>query len=144
MATYFPKGNVVKRGWYIIDAQDQVLGRLATHAANLLTGKLKPEWVPYMDMGDHVIVINAEKVKLTGRKLEQKIYRHHSGYPGGLKSVTAKEMKQKRPVKMLEEAIRGMLPKNKLGRAMGKKLKVYAGTDHPHKAQKPEVIQVIR
>jgi large subunit ribosomal protein L13 len=144
MATYFPKGNVVKRGWYIIDAQDQVLGRLATHAANLLTGKLKPDWVPYMDMGDHVIVINAEKVKLTGRKLEQKIYRHHSGYPGGLKSVTAKEMKQKRPVKMLEEAIRGMLPKNKLGRAMGKKLKVYAGTDHPHKAQKPEVIQVIR
>jgi large subunit ribosomal protein L13 len=144
MATYFPKGNVVKRGWYIIDAQDQVLGRLATHAANLLTGKLKPEWVPYMDMGDHVIVINAEKVKLTGRKLEQKIYRHHSGYPGGLKSVTAKEMKQKRPVKMLEEAIRGMLPKNKLGRAMGKKLKVYAGTDHPHKAQKPEIIQVTR
>jgi large subunit ribosomal protein L13 len=144
MATYFPKGNVVKRRWYLIDAEDQVLGRLAAYAATLLTGKLKPEWVPYMDMGDHVIVINAEKVKLTGRKLEQKTYRHHTGYPGGLKSVMAKEMKQRRPVKMLEEAIRGMLPKNKLGRAMGKKLKVYAGTDHPHKAQKPEVIQVTR
>ena len=143
MATYFPKGKEVSRKWYLIDAQDQVLGRLATHVANLLSGKLKPEWVPYMDMGDHVIVINAAKVKLTGRKMEQKVYRHHTGYPGGLRSRLAKDMKKRRPEQMVEEAVKGMLPKNKLGRAMGKKLKVYSGGDHPHEAQKPELTHLV-
>jgi len=144
MATYFPQGKGVSRKWYLIDAQDQVLGRLATQAANLLTGKLKPEWVPYMDMGDHVIVINAEKIRLTGRKMEEKIYRHHTGFPGGLRSRSVREMKQKRPTQIVEEAVKGMLPKNKLGRAMGKKLKIYSGVAHPHAAQKPELIQVVR
>lgn len=144
MATYFPKGKEVVRKWYLIDARDQVLGRLASHVANLLTGKLKPDWVPYMDTGDHVIVINAEKVKLTGRKMEQKVYRHHTGYPGGLRSKLAKEMKQKRPQQMVEEAVKGMLPKSKLGRAMSRKLRVYSGADHPHGAQMPELTQIVR
>ena len=144
MGTYFPHGKGINRKWYLIDAQDQVLGRLATHAANLLTGKLKPDWVPYMDMGDHVIVINAEKVRLTGRKMEEKVYRHHTGYPGGLRARPAKEMKQRRPTQLVEEAVKGMLPKNKLGRAMGKKLKVYSGIAHPHAAQMPELIEIVR
>jgi large subunit ribosomal protein L13 len=120
------------------------LGRLASHAANLLSGKLKPTWVPYMDMGDHVIIINAEKIRLTGRKPEQKVYYRHSGYPGGLKSITARDLKAKQPHRMVEQAIKGMLPKNKLGRAMAKKLKVYAGESHPHSAQQPEVSTIIR
>jgi len=144
MGTYFPHGKGANRRWYLIDAQDQVLGRLATHAANLLTGKLKPDWVPYMDMGDHVIVINAEKVRLTGRKMEEKVYRHHTGYPGGLRIRPVKEMKQRRPTQIVEEAVKGMLPKNKLGRAMGRKLKVYAGIAHPHAAQMPELIEISR
>jgi len=144
MVTYFPRKNELSRKWYIVDAQDQVLGRLASHAANLLSGKLKPTWVPFMDMGDHVIVINAEKIKLTGRKPEQKIYYRHTGYPGGLKSVTARDLKAKHPHRMVEQAIKGMLPKNKLGRAMAKKLKVYAGESHPHSAQQPEVSTISR
>ena len=140
MATYFPQGKGVSRKWYLIDAQDQVLGRLATQAANLLTGKLKPEWVPYMDMGDHVIVINAEKIRLTGRKMEEKIYRHHTGFPGGLRSRSVREMKQKRPTQIVEEAVKGMLPKNSLGRKLNKKLKVYVGAAHPHEAQQPVLV----
>ena len=132
MSTYFPKGSEVSRRWFVVDAQDQALGRLASHVANLLAGKLKPTWVPFMDMGDHVIIINAEKVKLTGKKLEQKMYYRYSGYPGGMRSVSAQDLKAKRPDRMVEIAIKGMLPKNKLGRAMASKLKVYAGATHPH------------
>lgn len=139
MPTYFPKGSEVSRRWYVIDAQDQVLGRLASHVANLLAGKLKPTWVPFMDMGDHVIIINAEKIKLTGKKLEQKMYYRYSGFSGGMKSVSANDLKAKRPDRMLEIAIKGMLPKNKLGRAMASKLKVYSGGTHPHTAQQPEI-----
>jgi len=139
MSTYFPKGSEVSRRWFVVDAQDQVLGRLASHVANLLAGKLKPTWVPFMDMGDHVIIINAEKVKLTGKKLEQKMYYRYSGFPGGMKSVSAHDLKAKRPDRMVEIAVKGMLPKNKLGRAMASKLKVYAGATHPHTAQQPEV-----
>lgn len=142
MPTFFPKGNEVSRRWYLVDAQDQVLGRLASHVANLLAGKLKPTWVPFMDMGDHVIIINAEKVKLTGKKLEQKKYYRYSGYPGGMRSVSAHDLKAKRPDRMVEIAIKGMLPKNKLGRAMASKLKVYAGATHPHAAQQPEVLVI--
>ena len=139
MSTYFPKGSEVSRRWFVVDAQDQALGRLASHVANLLAGKLKPMWVPFMDTGDHVIIINAEKVKLTGKKLEQKIYYRYSGFPGGMKSVSAHDLKAKRPDRMVEIAVKGMLPKNKLGRAMASKLKVYAGATHPHTAQQPEV-----
>ncbi len=144
MATYFPKEKELTRRWYVVDAQDQVLGRLASHVANILSGKLKPSWVPFMDTGDHVIVINAEKVHLTGQKLDQKLYRRHSGYPGGLKSISARDLKSSMPQRLVEEAIKGMLPKNKIGRAMVKKLKVYAGEQHPHQAQKPEVSDVSR
>ena len=139
MSTYFPKGSEVSRRWFVVDAQDQALGRLASHVANLLAGKLKPMWVPFMDTGDHVIIINAEKVKLTGKKLEQKMYYRYSGFPGGMKSVSAHDLKAKRPDRMVEIAVKGMLPKNKLGRAMASKLKVYACATHPHTAQQPEV-----
>ena len=142
MSTYFPKVSEISRRWFVVDAQDQALGRLASHVANLLAGKLKPTWVPFMDMGDHVIIINAEKVKLTGKKLEQKMYYRYSGYPGGMKSVSAHDLKAKRPDRMIEIAIKGMLPKNKLGRAMASKLKVYAGGTHPHAAQQPEVLVI--
>jgi large subunit ribosomal protein L13 len=139
MSTYFPKVSEISRRWFVVDAQDQALGRLASHVANLLAGKLKPMWVPFMDTGDHVIIINAEKVKLTGKKLEQKMYYRYSGFPGGMKSVSAHDLKAKRPDRMVEIAVKGMLPKNKLGRAMASKLKVYAGATHPHTAQQPEV-----
>ena len=144
MSTYFPKGSEISRRWFVVDAQDQALGRLASHVANLLAGKLKPTWVPFMDMGDHVIIINAEKVKLTGKKLEQKMYYRYSGFPGGMKSVSAHDLKAKRPDRMVEIAVKGMLPKNKLGRAMASKLKVYAGATHPHTAQQPEVSVINR
>ena len=144
MSTYFPKGSEISRRWFVVDAQDQALGRLASHVANLLAGKLKPTWVPFMDMGDHVIIINAEKVKLTGKKLEQKMYYRYSGFPGGMKSVSAHDLKAKRPNRMVEIAVKGMLPKNKLGRAMASKLKVYAGATHPHTAQQPEVSVINR
>ena len=143
MSTYFPSKSEIAHRWYLVDAEDQVLGRLATHVANLLSGKLKPGWVPFMDSGDHVIVINAEKVKLTGRKLEQKTYHRHTGFPGGLRSTVAKDLQQKHPDRIIELAVRGMLPKNKLGRAMSKKLKVYAGPEHPHSSQRPEASLVI-
>jgi large subunit ribosomal protein L13 len=128
--------------WHVIDAEGQVLGRLATAAARLLQGKHKPTYTPFIDTGDHVVVVNAAKVKLTGRKEDQKIYRQHSGYEGGLREERARLVRQRRPERLVEEAIRGMLPKSTLGDAMYRKLKVYAGADHPHAAQKPSKIEV--
>ena len=140
MSTFVPSGKNLEqsRKWYIIDADGKTVGRLATEAARILMGKNKPTYTPYIDVGDHVIVINAEKVVFTGNKWQDKVYRHHTGWPGGLKEVTAQQQLQKHPDRILQSAILGMLPKNKLGRKMGKKLKIYAGTDHPHQAQVPE------
>jgi large subunit ribosomal protein L13 len=135
--TYTPKASEVSRSWVIIDATDVVLGRLASHAAVILRGKNKATFTPHMDMGDFVIIINAEKVALTGAKLDQKKAYRHSGYPGGLKAVSYSELLEKNPERAVEKAIRGMLPKNSLGRAQLKKLKVYAGSEHPHAAQQP-------
>jgi large subunit ribosomal protein L13 len=137
MKTAFPSKNEIERQWHVIDAEGAVLGRLASRAAMLLMGKTKPTYTPFLDTGDHVIVINAQKVRLTGRKEEQKFYRRHTGYPGGLVEVQARKMRATRPAKMIEEAIAGMLPKTKLGKQMYRKLKVYAGDKHPHQAQKP-------
>ena len=136
--TFSPKPADIQRDWVVIDATDVVLGRLATHAAALLRGKHKPTFAPHMDMGDFVIVINAEKVALTGQKLEKKMAYRHSGYPGGLTATSYVEMLEKHPTRAVEKAIRGMLPKNSLGRAQIKKLKVYAGAEHPHAAQQPK------
>src|ERR1044071_7117243 len=140
MSTFVPSGKNLEqsRKWHIINAEGKTVGRLATEAARLLMGKNKPTYTPYIDVGDHVVIINAEKVVFTGTKLKDKVYRHHTGWPGGLKEMTAEKMMQRYPERGLESAIRGMLPKNKLGKKMGKKLKVYAGADHPHKAQRPE------
>jgi large subunit ribosomal protein L13 len=137
MNTVFPSKNEIDRKWYVLDANDQVLGRLATRAAMLLMGKAKPTYTPFLDTGDHVIVVNADKVRLTGQKEQQKVYRYHTGYPGGLKETPAVKMRAARPVRMIELAIQGMLPKTKLGKQMYRKLKVYAGDRHPHAAQKP-------
>jgi large subunit ribosomal protein L13 len=137
MSTSFPSQNDIPRTWYVIDAQDAVLGRLASKAAMLLMGKNKPIYTPFLDTGDHVVVVNADKVRLTGQKEEDKIYRRHSGYPGGLKEITAKRLRRTRPERMIELAIQGMLPKTKLGKQMYRKLNVYAGPRHPHQAQKP-------
>lgn len=137
MNTQFPSKGEIVRKWHVLDADGQVLGRLASKAAMLLMGKHKPSYTPFLDTGDHVVVINAEKVRLTGRKDDQKLYRRHTGYPGGLIEVGARKMRATRPAKMLEEAISGMLPKNKLGKQMYRKLKVYAGDKHPHQAQQP-------
>jgi len=142
MRTYFPKKEERESKWYLIDAQDKVLGRLSVTIATILTGKNKPSYTPFLDMGGYVIVINASKVKLTGKKLKQKIYYRHSGYPGGLKEIRADKLMAKAPEKMIKLAVRGMLPKNKLGRAFLKKLKVYAGNEHPHQAQKPEPLTI--
>ena len=128
--------------WHVVDADDRVLGRIATAAARLLQGKHKPTYTPFLDGGDHVVVVNAAKVKLTGRKEDQKIYRQHSGYEGGLREERARLVRQRHPERIVEEAIRGMLPKTKLGEAMFRKLKVYAGPDHPHTAQKPSKLEV--
>lgn len=136
--TFSPKPADIQRDWVVIDATDVVLGRLASHAAVLLRGKHKPTFAQHMDMGDFVIIINAEKVALTGSKLEQKKAYRHSGYPGGLTATTYSEMLEKNPARTVEKAIRGMLPKNSLGRAQIKKLKVYAGAEHPHAAQQPK------
>jgi large subunit ribosomal protein L13 len=146
MSTFVPSGKNLEQGrkWHIIDADGQTVGRLATEAARLLMGKNKPTYTPYIDVGDHVIVINAEKVVFTGNKWQDKVYRHHTGWPGGLKEITARKQLQQHPERILESAIRGMLPKNKLGRKMGKKLKVYVGADHPHQAQQPEAFEVKR
>jgi len=137
MNTHFPTKGEIVRQWHVLDADGVVLGRLASMAANMLMGKHKPSYTPFLDTGDHVIVVNAAKVRLTGRKDEQKIYRRHTGYPGGLIETGAVKMRATRPAKMLEHAIAGMLPKNKLGKQMYRKLKVYAGDRHPHQAQKP-------
>ena len=137
--TYSLKKNEIESKWYIIDAADKPLGRVATEAAKLLRGKHKPTYTPNMDNGDHVIILNCENIVLTGHKLDQKIYRHHSGYIGGMKETTAREMLAKSPEKMMMLAIKGMLPKNTLGRQMLKKVRIYAGNEHENIAQKPEV-----
>jgi large subunit ribosomal protein L13 len=137
MSTPFPSKNDMPRNWYVLDAQDVVLGRLATKVAMMLMGKHKPIYTPFIDTGDHVVIVNAEKVRLTGHKEDDKMYRHHSGYPGGLKERTAKKMREVRPQRMVELAVQGMLPKSKLGKQMYRKLNVYAGPKHPHQAQQP-------
>jgi large subunit ribosomal protein L13 len=142
MKTVVPSKNAIERQWHVIDAEGLVLGRVASKAARILMGKHKPIFTPFIDTGDHVIVINAEKVLLTGGKESQKVYHHHSGYPGGLRATKAATMRQTRPVKMVEEAISGMLPKTKLGKQMYRKLKVYAGAKHPHQAQKPAALSL--
>ena len=142
MRTFVATPRSVDSRWHVIDAEEQVLGRIATAAARLLQGKHKASYTPFIDTGDHVVVVNASRVKLTGRKDEQKIYRRHSGYEGGLREERAKIVRQANPVRLVEEAVRGMLPKTRLGDAMYRKLKVYAGPDHPHAAQKPSQIEV--
>lgn len=141
MKTLFAKKNEVEHKWYVVDAKDAVLGRLATKIATYIRGKNKAIFTPNVDTGDFIIVVNADKIKLTGNKLTDKVYYHHSGYIGGIKGETAQELLDKKPEKIIEKAVWGMLPKNRLGRAMIKKLKVYSGPDHPHKAQSPEVLQ---
>lgn len=137
MKTFVPKKEQIERKWWLVNAENKVLGRLATEVAILLRGKRKPEFVNFLDSGDFVIVINADRVKLTGKKMEQKKYYTHSGYPGGIKEKTMKEMMEKKPEEVIKKAVWGMIPKNKLGREVYKKLKVYRGPQHPHEAQKP-------
>ena len=139
MSTYFPKGEIARK-WYVIDASGQTLGRLATRAARILAGKNSPRYTPFLDTGDHVVVVNAEKVKLTGLKAESKVYRRYTGYPGGLREEEFVKLLNRRPEAIVQQAILGMLPKSKLGRAMGKKLKVYRGDKHPHQAQQPVAV----
>jgi large subunit ribosomal protein L13 len=140
--TYVTKQEDVQRKWYVVDATGQTLGRLAAQVAHRLRGKHKPVYSPSIDAGDYVIVVNAEKIRVTGRKLDQKIYYRHTGYPGGLREITLRNLLQKYPARVIEFAVRGMLPKNRLGRRMLKKLKVYAGPDHPHQAQQPESLEL--
>ena len=142
MSTEFPSKGSIQRQWHVIDAQDVVLGKLASKAAMLLMGKTKPIYTTFMDTGDHVVVINAAKVKVTGRKEEDKVYRHFTGYPGGLVEKSLKRVRAERPVRLVEDAIFGMLPKTKLGKQMYRKLKVYAGDKHPHAAQNPAALTV--
>ena len=144
MSTFIASAEHAATGtrWHLIDADGQVLGRIATKAARILQGKHKASYTPFIDTGDHIVVINASKVKLTGRKEDQKIYRQHSGYEGGLREERARIVRQRRPERLIEEAVRGMLPKTKIGEAMYRKLKVYAGADHPHAAQKPVKLEV--
>lgn len=144
MSTYFPSGNGLaeNRKWFVVDAQGKTVGRLATEVARILSGKNNPAWTPYMDMGDHVVVINARHAIFTGSKTDQKLYRRHTLYPGGLRETSVKEMLETKPEKIVELAVKGMLPKTKLGKAMGKKLKVYADAEHRHTAQKPEAITI--
>src|ERR1700760_958934 len=142
MRTEFPGPHEITRAWHVIDAEEAVLGRIATRAAMLLMGKHKPTYAPFIDTGDHVIIVNAAKVKLTGGKENQKLYRRHSGYPGGLTETGARRLRATRPERMLELAVSGMLPKTKLGKQMYRKLKVYAGEHHPHQAQKPVALAV--
>ena len=142
MSTYVPSASGIERRWHVIDAGEQVLGRVATVAAKLLQGKHKPKYAPFLDTGDFVIITNARGVKLSGAKEEQKLYRRHSGFEGGLRETRAKTMRQRMPARMVEEAVRGMLPKSKLGKQMYRKLKVYAGPDHPHAAQQPVRFEV--
>ncbi|MFQ5719983.1 MAG: 50S ribosomal protein L13 [Acidobacteriota bacterium] len=140
--TYFPSAGAIERGWWVANAEDQVLGRLATAVAAVLRGKNKPTFTPFLDTGDFVVVVNADKIRLTGRKTEKKIYYRYSGYPGGMKSATAAERMEKDPTGLVRDAIVGMLPHNRLGRQLARKLKIYAGPDHPHGAQQPRPLAV--
>ena len=142
MRTYVPKQGELVSAWWVVDAEGLILGRLATEVATRLRGKHKPEFTPFLDVGDHVVVLNAEKIQLTGRKLDQKLYRRHSGYPGGLREISASVMLDKHPERLVEFAVKGMLPKGPLGRKMFRKLKVYRGTAHPHQAQAPRPLEI--
>ena len=142
MRTYFPKSNDIQRAWHVVDAEGLVLGRLATEVARILRGKHKPMFAPNVDVGDHVIVVNADKIVLTSDKLEKKIAYRHSGYPGGLRQQNYAELMEKKPTEAVRRAVRGMLPKNTLGRQMLKKLKIYTGPDHPHAAQSPQPLAI--
>ncbi len=142
MKTFSAKPESVQRDWYIVNAENKNLGRLSTEIARRLRGKHKPEYTPHVDTGDYIIVINAEKVRVSGNKRTDKIYHHHTGYPGGLKSISFEKLIERAPERVIETAVKGMLPKNPLGRAMYKKMKVYAGTEHPHTAQQPKTLEV--
>ena len=142
MSTYTPKASDVERAWHIVDAEGLVLGRLSTEVANILRGKHKPTYTPHMDMGDYIVVVNCEKIRVTGAKSTDKMYHHHTGYPGGLKSFTFEKLIDRAPERVLQRAVKGMLPRNPLGRAMFKKLKVYAGPSHPHAAQQPQTLTI--
>ena len=143
MSTYFPKAGEIVRKWYVVDASGQTLGRLSSRVARILMGKENPKYTPFLDTGDHVVVINAEKVKTTGVKAEQKVYQHYTGYPGGLRTEEFKKRMTRKPELIVEQAVLRMLPKSKLGRQMISKLKVYRGEKHPHEAQKPEALAVV-
>ena len=143
MSTTIPSGKDFKRNWFVIDASGKTLGRLATHAASVLAGKLNPLYTPYIDTGDHVVIVNAEKIVVTGLKAEQKLYRRYTGFPGGLREESFLKLLARRPEKIIEEAVKGMLPKSKMGRQMGTKLKVYKGSEHPHQAQQPQPLEVV-
>lgn len=142
LKTFSAKKEEVKRKWYVIDAEDQVVGRLATKAATILRGKHKPIFTPHVDTGDHIVIINCEKVRLTGRKWSQKAYHHHTTYPGGLKTIIADKLRDEHPDRIIKSAIWGMIPHNRLGRQIMSKLRIYAGSDHPHSAQKPEALEI--
>jgi large subunit ribosomal protein L13 len=142
MKTWNAKPGAVERHWYVVDAEGQTLGRLATQIADTLRGKRKPEYTPHIDTGDFVVVVNAEKIAVTGQKLDQKMYHRHSGYPGGLRSRTLREQLERRPTEVIRKAVKGMLPRNRLARAQLGKLKVYAGPEHPHEAQSPQPLEV--
>ena len=143
MGTYVPSGKDIDRKWYVMDASGKTLGRLATKAADVLSGKLNPKYVPYIDTGDHVIVINADKVRLTGLKSDSKVYRRYTGFPGGLREESFTRLISRKPELVLEQAIKGMLPKTKMGRQMATKLKVYGGPEHPHQAQQPKALTAL-
>jgi large subunit ribosomal protein L13 len=142
MKTFSAKAGEINHDWFVVDAADKTLGRLASEIAHRLRGKHKPEYTPHVDTGDYIVVINAEKVRVTGAKARDKIYHHHTGYPGGIKSISFEKLIEKAPERVIQGAVKGMLPRNPLGRAMFKKLKVYAGTEHPHAAQQPQVLNV--
>jgi large subunit ribosomal protein L13 len=142
MSTFVPSGKDIDRKWFVVDASGKTLGRLATKAADVLSGKLNPQYVPYIDVGDHVIVINAEKIRLTGLKAQNKLYRRYTGFPGGLREESIVRVLNRKPELILEQAIKGMLPKSKMGRQMATKLKVYRGDKHPHEAQKPVALEI--
>lgn len=142
MKTFSAKTHEVKRDWYVVDASDKVLGRLATEIARRLRGKHKAEYTPHVDTGDYIVVTNAEKVAVTGRKFKEKMYYHHTGHPGGIKSISFDKLQAKNPARIIERAVKGMLPKNPLGRDMYRKLKIYVGNDHPHEAQQPKQLEI--
>ena len=142
MSTFVPRADEVRSDWYVLDAETMVLGRLATRAATILMGKHKPDYTPFLKTGDHVVVINAEKIKVTGNKEEDKMYRRHTGYPGGIKEMNLRKLREKHPERVVEFAVKRMLPKNKLGRQLGSRLKVYVGPSHPHEAQAPKTIEI--